>query len=156
MQQPACPFCEKDPMDFFLTSARFGALYNIAPILPGHCMVIPKRHIESVFDLNDDELLEMMQLARKTGKLLKAVFMTDAFDFAIQEKEEAGQSVSHLHLHIVPRKMGDLENPGDWYLQLEKNDSNVIDNESRKRLSPEKLREITERLRERAGQNGLK
>lgn len=142
-----CPFCTKTTEDFFLQATDFASIYNISPILPGHSLVIPKTHKESVFELSEEELAEFISLGRKTAKLLTHIFNTDAFDLAIQEKEAAGQSVAHLHMHIVPRKIGDLPNPGDWYQELEKNIPGDIDTFKRFRLTEKQLNEITERLR---------
>src|SRR4051812_9287501 len=113
-----CPFCSKKTEEAFLETTNFIAIYNIAPVLPGHSLVIPKKHIESLFELTDEETGELMILGKKVASLLSKVLNTDAFDWAIQEKEAAGQSVLHLHMHVVPRKIGDLPNPGDWYQAL--------------------------------------
>ena len=144
-----CPFCDKGESESFLRSANFLAIYNIAPVLPGHSLVIPKRHIESLFELTEDEVAEFMILGRKVATLLKKAVDTDAFDWAIQEKEEAGQSVPHLHMHVVPRKIGDLPKPGDWYQELEKSEQH-IDSPNRKRLKPEEMMKIVQQLRELA------
>lgn len=142
----SCPFCIKAQDQSILSSANFIAIYNIAPVLPGHCLVIPKKHIESFFDLGSDELAEFMTLGRNVAKLLTKALNTDAFDWAIQEKEAAGQSVPHLHMHIVPRYIGDLKNPGDWYQELEKNGEH-IDSQKRKKLSDFEMNSIVNNLK---------
>ncbi|HEY8400151.1 MAG TPA: HIT domain-containing protein, partial [Cytophagaceae bacterium] len=141
-----CPFCAKSADEAFLTSKNFLAIYNIAPVLPGHSLVIPKRHVESVFDLTEEETGELMQLARKVAMLLGEELDTDAFDWAVQEKEEAGQSIPHVHMHVVPRKIGDLPKPGDWYQELEKSEVH-IESTHRKKLNPEEMKVIVDRLR---------
>lgn len=148
--ETACPFCEKTKPDYFIERDQFAAIYNISPILPGHSLVIPRKHIESLFELSDEELSAFMLLGRDVAKLLMDVFNTDAFDWAIQEKEAAGQSVAHLHMHVVPRKIGDLPDPGDWYQKLERNDMTDIDTYDQFRLSEQQLMELTDRLRLRA------
>ncbi|WP_161622710.1 HIT family protein [Cesiribacter andamanensis] len=146
-----CPFCSKTPPYFILESRQFAAIYNLSPILPGHSLIIPKWHVESLFALTDQQLAEFMQLGRDMARLLGEVFRTDAFDWAIQEKEAAGQSVPHLHMHVVPRRIGDLPQPGDWYQALEKSTSGDIDTYHRFRLSEAQLLELTARLRQAAG-----
>lgn len=142
-----CPFCLKTTNDYFLEKESFAAIYNFAPILPGHTLVIPKRHVESLFHLDDEELSSFMKLGRNVAFLLSKVLNTDAFDWAIQEKEAAGQSIAHLHMHVVPRKIGDLKHPGDWYQHIEK--SKHIDDQ-RKKLTLQELQIVTERLKEQA------
>jgi bis(5'-adenosyl)-triphosphatase len=74
-------------------------------------------------------------------------FNTDAFDFSIQEKPEAGQTIEHLHLHIVPRMKGDLKQPGDWYPLLHDNDEVIIDSLHRKRINQEAMDQIVSELK---------
>lgn len=148
----ACPFCEKTKQDYFIERERFAAIYNISPILPGHSLIISKKHVESLFELSDEELAEFLLLGRDVAKLLMDVFNTDAFDWAIQEKEAAGQSVAHLHMHVVPRRIGDLPNPGDWYQKLERSSVTDIDTFEQFRLTEQQLKELTYRLRSRASE----
>lgn len=145
-----CPFCCKEKREFFIESENFAVIYNISPILPGHSLVIPKYHVESLFDLSEQLLSEFMSLGRKTARLLAHVFHTDAFDWAIQEKEAAGQSVAHLHMHVVPRAIGDLPDPGDWYQELEKKSTGEIDIHSRFRLSEKQLLDVTQKMKRAA------
>jgi len=142
-----CPFCNKAEEFYFLESTHFAAIYNISPILPGHSMIIPKKHRESLFELSEDELSEFMMMGRNTAQFLAKVFDTDAFDWAIQEKEAAGQSVPHLHMHIVPRKIGDLKDPGAWYQALEKKNVKDVDTFDSFRLEESQLLKITQMLR---------
>jgi bis(5'-adenosyl)-triphosphatase len=136
-----CPLCSPKIRDhIFRESSKMMAVYNIAPILPGHSMVVPKRHVESVFGLNDEELAELFRFSREITHLLMNVFDSDGFDWSLQESEAAGQSVNHLHLHIIPRKDGDLNRPGDWYALLEKQRHTMIDSPGRKKLSPEEIK----------------
>lgn len=154
MKKDNCPFCAKRQDEAFLESENFVAIYNIAPVLPGHSLVIPKKHVESLFELSDELTGEFMILGRKVAKLVTAMLDTDAFDWAVQEKEAAGQSVPHLHMHVVPRKIGDLPNPGDWYQAVEKSETH-IDSANRKRLSPEEMQKIVQRLKAKAKEIGI-
>ncbi len=114
-----CPFCNPTINTIaFAESLNFLAVYNIASAFPGHSLVIPKMHLTSFTDLSDELLLEMLRLSKKVVRIIQVAFNTDAFNWTIQEKEEAGQSVMHLHLYIIPRYKGDLPDPGDWYPKL--------------------------------------
>src|ERR1035437_6055122 len=111
-----CPFCNPDiNITAFSESQNFLAIYDIAPILPGHSLIIPKQHIQSIHDLSNDQLNEFLQFGREVTRKLSIFFKTEAFDWIIQENEEAGQSIPHLHLHIILRTKDDLSNAGDWY-----------------------------------------
>jgi len=140
----ACPFCSAEiENQVFLGTESLMAVYNIAPILPGHSMVIPRRHVETIFDLNENELAEMFRFSRKVTELLMKVFDCEGFDWSLQESEAAGQSVAHLHLHIIPRKPGDLARPGDWYAQLEEQRrSAMIDSPGRRPLSSDEIKHV--------------
>ncbi len=139
-----CPFCADAVADIaFLESPRFRAIVNAAPVLPGHSLVIPQRHIESLLALSDEEVAEMVNLSRRAAGLLTRVYGAEGFDWTIQESEAAGQSVPHLHLHLIPRRKGDLPDPGDWYHRL-------IEYEGRPRLTHGEMRRLAEILRTEA------
>jgi bis(5'-adenosyl)-triphosphatase len=144
----ACPFCDESIADsVFFTRGDFLALYNIAPVLPGHSLIIPKQHYTSLLELTDKELLEFFITAKMALRILLKAFNTDSFDWSLQEKPEAGQTIEHLHLHIVPRLKGDLKQSGDWYPLLQHNDDVIIDSLSRPRIQPEVMAKIITTLK---------
>ena len=148
---PDCVFCQpKTQGNQFMQSNDFLAIYNLSPILPGHSLVIPKWHATSLMDLSDSELSEITLFARDVVKVLMRAFHAAAFNWTIQEGAEAGQSVPHLHLHLIPREENDLPGPGNWYPLLKKNEEEIIDSESRPKLSPQEMTAIAERLRAEA------
>jgi bis(5'-adenosyl)-triphosphatase len=126
------------------------ALYNIAPVLPGHVLVIPRAHHTSLLSLTETEMTAFFEVSRMVLKIVLKAFGTDAFDWSIQEKPEAGQTLEHLHLHIVPRKRNDLPEAGDWYPLVHQNDDDIIDSRSRPRLHVKDLHTIVEKLKETA------
>ena len=137
-----CPFCAPEAADItFMESYRFRAVVNVAPILPGHSLIIPKRHVASLLGLSDDEVVEMVELSRRAVALLMRFYGSAGFDWTIQESEAAGQSVPHLHLHLIPRRRGDLPDPGDWYPRL-------IEHNQQPRLTHEAMRQIADQLRQ--------
>lgn len=148
-----CPFCNRWVQSaVFYEHGDFLAIYNIAPVLPGHSLVIPKNHYTGILELSDSELFEFFDTARMALRILVKAFNTDAFDWSLQEKPEAGQTIEHLHLHIVPRLKGDLPRPGDWYPLIHHNDAEIIDSENRPRLSSGVIRQIVDELK-RTGRN---
>ena len=154
MEQPTnetgvnCLFCHTEIIEkSFCTTVRFSALYNIAPILPGHSLIIPNTHYESLFELPDDELGEMMVFARKITAVLKTVFNCDGFDWTIQDGVSAGQTIPHLHLHIIPRKPLDLPESNEWYSKIPHSEASILDSENRTRLNDREYDKITDRLK---------
>ena len=135
----SCPFCkliEEDNLSLnqvssnqiFYQSKNFFCVYNIKPILPGHSLVIPKRHVKNFFELKDVEVIEMFKVIKKAYNALKKVYDSDGLNIAIQEGESGGQSVEHLHMHVIPRRKGDMQgNPSQWFVKLlESNSFKII------------------------------
>jgi bis(5'-adenosyl)-triphosphatase len=148
-----CPFCNTSILSsVFYEQDGFMAIYNIAPVLPGHSLIIPAKHYASLLDMTQSELYNFLETSRTALRILLKAFNTDAFDWSIQEKPEAGQTIEHLHLHIVPRLKGDLRHPGDWYPLVQQNDNEIIDSMDRSRLNEEAMRQIILELREIASQ----
>jgi bis(5'-adenosyl)-triphosphatase len=147
----SCIFCTKAVKDkSFYSTSKFSAVYNLAPILPGHSLIIPNAHYESLTELSDQDLGEMMIFARKITSVLKIVFNCDGFDWTIQDGVSAGQTVPHLHLHIIPRKPFDLPESNEWYSKIPENEIQMIDSDHRERLCDYDYNTITARLAEAA------
>ena len=87
------------------------AIYDGFPVSKGHSLVIPKRIVSSVFDLNDDEYNHIFILLRDVKKILLEKFKPDGFNIGINNGTDAGQTVEHAHIHIIPRYKGDLKDP---------------------------------------------
>lgn len=148
MNRKPCVFCDEKIIDsVFAASENFRAIYNIAPVLPGHSLIIPKKHYQSLEDLPEILMGEMMHFSRATWMLLKKVFGAEAFDWILQDGKAAGQTVMHLHIHLIPRKELDLPEPGDWYPQLKKKESEFIDSLQRPRLLPAEMKQIVQYLK---------
>jgi len=146
-----CVFCRSDIAGkSFYKTANFSAIYNIAPILPGHSLVIPNTHYESLFELSVEELGEMMVFARKITSVLILFFNCDGFDWTIQDGVSAGQTVPHVHLHIVPRKPLDIPESNEWYTETQLSEKGILDSKSRNRLNDKEYDEITQKLSEAA------
>ncbi len=136
-----CPFCAPAINDaVFGETAHFRAICNIAPILPGHVMIIPKEHYISLFEIPQQHLQELILFASQVTKFLKVQYQASGFDWSLQEGEDAGQSVQHLHWHIIPRKAHDLASPGAWYNKLKERKMEEIDTPQRPKVTPEELK----------------
>jgi diadenosine tetraphosphate (Ap4A) HIT family hydrolase len=101
-----CPFCsDRDPvLQNVLAFARFDRF----PVNPGHLLLIPFRHVSSYFDLTQAELEALAQLTMEARELVDAKYKPDGYNVGINIGEAAGQSVWHVHVHLIPRYKGDV------------------------------------------------
>ncbi|KAL2333109.1 hypothetical protein Fmac_014322 [Flemingia macrophylla] len=80
-----------------------------------HVLVCPKREVKRVADLTDDETVDLWHIAKKLGRQLESFHKASSLTFCIQDGPQAGQTVPHVHIHILPRKSGDYEDNDDIY-----------------------------------------
>ena len=98
------------------------AFVNIRPVLPGHVLVSPKR-LESHFTgLSLEESADLFAGAQLISKALKSHYCTDSLTLVVQDGKYAGQSVAHVHVHLIPRTKGDFVNNDDIYGEIERVD----------------------------------
>lgn len=104
-----CPFCDKTVLDRqkFYEDAEIIALCTHKPITPGHCLVIPKRHVERFECLTDAEVVAIGKTIRKVNKAAQSAFDASTYLLLQKNGKEVGQSVPHLHFHYIPRKEGE-------------------------------------------------
>ena len=111
-ESDACPFCTLTPERVVYESDLAVAIFDGFPVSPGHMLVIPKRHIPSCDALTEDELLSIMRLvARCRVDMSAQVRPPHGFNVGINDGKAAGQTVMHLHVHVIPRYEGDLPDP---------------------------------------------
>lgn len=103
---------------FYESLHSFG-IVNIKPIVPGHILVIPKRVTERCADLSKEEFLDLWTCVHHIAPILEEHYGCSALNMAIQDGEAAGQSVHHVHVHILPRKFGDFERNDQVYKELD-------------------------------------
>jgi len=108
---PTCPFCNLPRERILVETDTALAFFDGHPISEGHTLVIPKRHVADLFDLPDEELRAIWSLVAKMRGSLKERFHPDAFNFGLNEGEAAGQTIGHAHIHIIPRRKGDVPDP---------------------------------------------
>jgi diadenosine tetraphosphate (Ap4A) HIT family hydrolase len=108
---PPCPFCSLPADRFVLASARAVVIRDAFPVSPGHMLVIPKRHVASFFDITDVERADLMSLLAAARDDLEREFRPAGYNVGINDGAAAGQTVPHLHIHLIPRYAGDREDP---------------------------------------------
>ncbi|MDD2942834.1 MAG: HIT family protein [bacterium] len=107
-----CPFCVEFPVNEVIAeNARFKAKYDQYPVSAGHALLIPKRHISSFFELNEEEILDFFELIRSVHKIILRKYSPQGFNIGINIGNAAGQTISHLHIHLIPRYTGDVDHP---------------------------------------------
>ncbi|KAL3439499.1 HIT-like domain-containing protein [Aspergillus tetrazonus] len=106
------------PQVFHTTPLSF-ALVNLKPILPGHVLVSPRRVVPRVSDLTPPEAADLFLTMRRIGRMIERVYGASSLNIAIQDGTEAGQSVPHVHAHIIPRKKRDLDSTDEIYDKLD-------------------------------------
>lgn len=104
-----CPFCTI-PSDRIIDENIFGVIIRDGfPISPGHTLVIPKIHISSWFELSQEEQRGLLDLLSEAQKDLEDKFCPDGYNIGINDGPAAGQTIPHLHMHLIPRYKGDQE-----------------------------------------------
>lgn len=111
MNAPNCPFCELPAGRIVFSADEAFVIHDAFPVSPGHILVIPRRHIGSFFELTEVERTCMFELLAQAKAELDRSLQPDGFNIGINDGAAAGQTVPHLHLHLIPRYLGDVPDP---------------------------------------------
>lgn len=106
-----CPFCQIPPERIVLANDLAFVIRDGFPISDGHTLVIPRRHVGSFFAITEAERTAMLALLEQAKAGLDAAHQPDGYNIGINDGPAAGQTVPHLHLHLIPRYAGDREDP---------------------------------------------
>ena len=109
-----CFFCdiqENKSEIFIAENDEFFARFDKFPVSRGHAEIVPKKHLASFFELSPEQVLSLYSLIKEAKELITAKFKPDGFNIGINEGTAAGQSLMHLHVHLIPRYAGDVKNP---------------------------------------------
>ena len=107
-----CIFCNLDESRVEIENNLALSFKDLYPVTKGHSLVIPKRHVQSFFDLEKDEkkaILELLELQKK--KLISQDKLITGFNIGINDGIDSGQTVMHCHVHLIPRRKGDMNDP---------------------------------------------
>lgn len=109
LDDPYCAFCDSAVIERqkFYEDDLVVALYTHKPVFPGHCLVIPKRHVRRFEELSSAEAGRMMDVLQKVHLAVQKTFHTNPYVLLQKNGREAGQTVPHVHFHYIPRKTGD-------------------------------------------------
>ena len=107
-----CLFCNTKESGFAFENELAYASYDNYPVSKLHCLIIPKRHIKDFFELTNEELVACNDLVKKVkNEVIKKDPNIEGFNLGTNIGKVSGQSILHCHLHLIPRRSGDVENP---------------------------------------------
>ncbi len=107
-----CIFCNPRDDEILAENEYAQIIKDNSPVSNGHCLVVPKRHIKTFFEATIEENAAFFELIRNAKEIiLKQGFNPDGYNIGCNNDVAAGQSVFHLHIHVIPRYLGDVKNP---------------------------------------------
>ena len=107
-----CIFCKIRKEEFEFENQLAYSSKDSYPVSEFHSLIVPKRHVETYFDLTEEEIQACNDLILKTKeKILKLDSSVKGFNIGVNAGKVAGQSIMHCHIHLIPRRKGDVENP---------------------------------------------
>lgn len=108
----SCIFCQKEDNRVYLENDLAYVMHDGFPVTPAHSLIIPKRHVQDYFGLTRDELLACDQLIRDArGNIQADDDSVEGFNIGANCGSVAGQTIFHCHLHLIPRRSGDVQEP---------------------------------------------
>ena len=102
------PFFEKPKL---IENELGFVIYDGFPVSKGHCLVVPHRVYSNYFDSTEDEIIGLQKLIVETKKFLDKEYQPDGYNVGINCGEVSGQTIPHVHIHVIPRYKGDMDNP---------------------------------------------
>lgn len=114
MPKKYCIFCDRKYTGegrLIAENSHFFARWDKNPVTRGHSIVISKKHTKSFFELSPEEILSMHDLINKVKEITDKRYEPNAYNIGINDGMAAGQTIDHLHVHIIPRYKGDVLNP---------------------------------------------
>lgn len=106
-----CPFCALSRDRIVISDGLSVVIRDSFPVSPGHTLIIPRRHFGSFFDVTAEERASLLQLLDQAQQALASEFHPDGWNIGINDGSAAGQTVPHLHIHLIPRYAGDSADP---------------------------------------------
>lgn len=106
-----CPFCNPNPSAVFHEGQTVFGIWDAFPVIDGHALLVTRRHVASWFDATPAERLELAEATSAARGAIERRFPVDAFNIGVNVGGPAGQTVPHLHVHVIPRRPGDVRDP---------------------------------------------
>jgi ATP adenylyltransferase len=106
-----CPFCHPRADRVFHEGRHVLGLWDGFPVSPGHALIVPRRHVADWFEASPEERSELVEAIDTVRAAIRERHLPDGFNVGMNLGEAAGQTVPHLHLHVIPRYSGDSDDP---------------------------------------------
>ncbi len=106
-----CPFCNVPQERIVYEGRLFKAVWDIFPVSPGHALLIPNRHVATWFDASQEEQVDLVGGIAIVRDIIDRLHLPDGYNIGINVGDAAGQTVFHLHVHVIPRYRGDVADP---------------------------------------------
>lgn len=111
----ACPFCDRAMPDLAISRSETGAFYAVFskyPITKGHALIVPEKHLPDWLEMPEEMQIEGWQFAAGIARALATLDSSiEGVNIGVNVGEVAGQSIDHAHMHVIPRRKGDCEDP---------------------------------------------
>lgn len=111
MEHSTCPFCHIPEEQRFYDGELVFGIWDSHPASPGHALLIPKRHVPSWFDASVEERAELLAAIDAARLAIEKTCSPDGYNIGVNVGAAAGQTVFHLHVHVIPRYHGDVPDP---------------------------------------------
>jgi superfamily II DNA or RNA helicase/diadenosine tetraphosphate (Ap4A) HIT family hydrolase len=111
VSDPSCPFCAPEASRIFHAGSLTLGIWDGFAVSPGHALLIPKRHVASWFEASHEEQAELLVAIERAKEEVERSHQPDGYNIGINVGEAGGQTVSHLHVHLIPRYKGDVADP---------------------------------------------
>ena len=109
--EQACPFCSPEPSRVVVANSLAVVIRDAFPVSPGHTLIVPRRHIASAAEATSGEFEAIWALLMEARAGIERELKPDGFNIGINDGRAAGQTVMHLHVHLIPRYSGDSPDP---------------------------------------------
>jgi diadenosine tetraphosphate (Ap4A) HIT family hydrolase len=137
-----CPFCDPEIISTqsIFENGNVRVIYNRSPVNTGQCMVVPKRHVTNIRELNQEELIDLITTVQLVSRRYQETMKLEGFNYGFNEGHYSGQRVDHFHFHIMPRVEGDKEKLSDYHLFHRKPETKIT-------LSPDEMRPAVDEMK---------
>jgi diadenosine tetraphosphate (Ap4A) HIT family hydrolase len=106
-----CIFCNCNNSEIIVENRWAFAILDHIPVNEGHCLIIPKRHFSNFFEASEEEVKAIYSLLHEVKEIFDIQYEPDGYNIGINVGVDAGQTIEHMHVHLIPRYVGDVNDP---------------------------------------------